>query len=61
VGLGSTGDAVFNAPASMLGVPALSLPVLGDQGMPLGLQLMGFAHRDAELFATAAWVMAMMT
>ena len=61
VGLGSTGDAVFNAPASMLGVPALSLPVLGDQGMPLGLQLAGFAHRDAALFATAAWVVEMTT
>ena len=61
VGLGSTGDAVFNAPASLLGIPALSLPVLGDQGMPLGLQLMGFTHRDAALFATAAWMMDMMT
>jgi Asp-tRNA(Asn)/Glu-tRNA(Gln) amidotransferase A subunit family amidase len=61
VGLGWTGDAVFNAPASLLGIPALSLPVLSDEGLPLGLQLMGFAHRDAALFGTAAWVMGMMT
>jgi Asp-tRNA(Asn)/Glu-tRNA(Gln) amidotransferase A subunit family amidase len=60
VGLHSTGDAIFNAPASMLGIPALSLPVLSDEGLPLGLQLMGFAHRDAALFGTAAWVLAMM-
>jgi Asp-tRNA(Asn)/Glu-tRNA(Gln) amidotransferase A subunit family amidase len=60
VGLDWTGDPVFNAPASMLGIPALSLPVLSDEGLPLGLQLMGFAHRDAALFGAAAWVMEMM-
>jgi Asp-tRNA(Asn)/Glu-tRNA(Gln) amidotransferase A subunit family amidase len=60
VGLDWTGDAIFNAPASLLGIPALSLPVLSDEGLPLGLQLMGFAHRDAALFGTAAWVMGMM-
>lgn len=59
VGLDWTGDPVFNCPASLLGIPALSLPVLRDDGLPLGLQLMGFAHRDAALFATAAWVMEM--
>jgi Asp-tRNA(Asn)/Glu-tRNA(Gln) amidotransferase A subunit family amidase len=57
-GLGSTGDPVFAVPGSMLGVPALSLPVLDDGGLPLGLQLVGFAHRDASLFATAASVLA---
>lgn len=59
VGLDSTGNPVFNAPASLLGIPALSLPVLRDEGLPLGLQLMGVPHRDAALFATAAWVMEM--
>jgi Asp-tRNA(Asn)/Glu-tRNA(Gln) amidotransferase A subunit family amidase len=57
-GLGFTGDPVFAVPGSMLGVPALSLPVLDDGGLPLGLQLVGFAHRDASLFATAASVLA---
>jgi len=52
-----TGNPVFAAPGSMLGVPAISLPVLHDEGLPLGLQLLGFAHRDARLFATAAAVM----
>jgi Asp-tRNA(Asn)/Glu-tRNA(Gln) amidotransferase A subunit family amidase len=56
-GLGWTGDPVFVAPGSMLGVPALTLPVLADGGLPLGLQLMGFADRDAALFATAAAVL----
>jgi Asp-tRNA(Asn)/Glu-tRNA(Gln) amidotransferase A subunit family amidase len=57
VGLGSTGDPVFAVPGSMLGVPALSLPVLDDGGLPLGLQLLGFAHCDASLFATAGGVL----
>ncbi len=42
-GLASTGDASFVIPGSMLGVPAISLPVLRDDGLPLGLQLIGFA------------------
>jgi Asp-tRNA(Asn)/Glu-tRNA(Gln) amidotransferase A subunit family amidase len=60
IGLGSTGDPVFAAAGSMLGVPALSLPVLDDGGLPLGLQLLGFAHRDASLFATAGGVLAVL-
>ena len=60
VGLGSTGNPIFVVPGSMLGVPTLSLPVLNDDGLPLGLQLLGFAHRDASLFATAAGVLATM-
>jgi Asp-tRNA(Asn)/Glu-tRNA(Gln) amidotransferase A subunit family amidase len=61
IGLGSTGDPIFAAPGSMLGVPALSLPVLDDGGLPLGLQLLGFAHRDASLFATAGSVLAIVS
>jgi Asp-tRNA(Asn)/Glu-tRNA(Gln) amidotransferase A subunit family amidase len=61
VGLGSTGDPIFVVPGSMLGVPTLSLPVLDDGGLPLGLQLLGFAHRDASLFAAAGGVLETMT
>jgi Asp-tRNA(Asn)/Glu-tRNA(Gln) amidotransferase A subunit family amidase len=56
VGLGSTGNPVFNVPASMLGIPALSLPVLSAEGLPLGLQIMGFVGQDAGLFAIGAAV-----
>ncbi len=59
-GLGSTGDASFVIPGSMLGVPAISLPVLQDEGLPLGLQLIGFADADAALFSTAGGVMALL-
>jgi Asp-tRNA(Asn)/Glu-tRNA(Gln) amidotransferase A subunit family amidase len=57
VGLGSTGDPTFAAPASMLGVPAITLPVLQDDGLPLGLQLLGCADCDAALYSTAAGVL----
>ena len=54
VGLGSTGNPVFNVPASMLGIPAVSLPLLSIEGLPLGLQIAGFVGEDASLFAVAA-------
>ncbi len=60
LGLGSTGDPIFVVPASMLGVPALTLPVLAERGLPLGLQLVGFADRDASLFAAAGGVLALL-
>ncbi len=58
VGLGWTGDPAFVVPGSMLGVPAITLPALQESGMPLGLQLLGFADRDAALFSTAGGVLA---
>jgi Asp-tRNA(Asn)/Glu-tRNA(Gln) amidotransferase A subunit family amidase len=56
-GLGSTGNPDFAVPASVLGVPALSLPVFSVNAMPLGLQVMGFANRDADVFAIGSWLM----
>jgi Asp-tRNA(Asn)/Glu-tRNA(Gln) amidotransferase A subunit family amidase len=56
LGLESTGNPVFAVPFSMLGVPAVSLPVLSVEGLPLGLQVVGFEGGDARLFAVAAWV-----
>jgi Asp-tRNA(Asn)/Glu-tRNA(Gln) amidotransferase A subunit family amidase len=56
VGLESTGNPIFAVAGSMLGVPAISLPVLEDDGLPLGLQLMGFEQQDAPLFAIAVWL-----
>ena len=60
VGLASTGNPVFVVPASMLGIPAISLPVLADGGLPLGLQLIGFADRDAALFSVAGGVLTLL-
>ena len=54
VGLASTGDPTFAIPASLLGVPAVSMPLFQSDGLPLGLQVLGFNERDANLFGVAA-------
>ncbi len=54
VGIGWTGDPIFVVPGSLLGTPSMSLPVLRAEGLPLGLQLIGFANEDAAMFAAAA-------
>jgi Asp-tRNA(Asn)/Glu-tRNA(Gln) amidotransferase A subunit family amidase len=55
-GLQSTGNPQFVVPGSLLGVPALSLPVFEVEGLPLGLQVLGFADQDAAAFGVAAWL-----
>ena len=45
--------------ASLLGIPAISLPVLQDEGLPLGLQVTGFVNGDAQAFAAAAAIKAL--
>ncbi len=55
-GLTSTGNGELAVPASLLGVPALSLPLFEVNGMPLGLQVIGYFDRDAEAFAMATWI-----
>ena len=59
VGIGWTGDASFAIPGSLLGVPAVSLPVLEDEGLPLGLQIIGYRDRDAAMMAAAAAILAL--
>jgi len=56
LGLQSTGNPVFAVTGSLLGTPAISLPLLTIDGLPLGLQVMGFEHGDAALFGVAAWI-----
>ena len=56
LGLQSTGNAIFAVPASLLGAPAVSLPLLSVEGLPLGVQLVGFVGADADLFAVAGAV-----
>ncbi|WP_235934553.1 amidase [Paramicrobacterium chengjingii] len=52
-GLDSTGDTIFNTPASYLGVPSVNLPLFTREGLPLGLQVMGYAQSDYELVCIA--------
>ena len=59
VGLESTGDPTFTVPTSLLGVPTLSLPLLKADGLPLGLQAIGFRDTDAALFSGAGAIVAL--
>ena len=55
-GLASTGDAWFCAPWSSAGVPAITLPSgVAPSGLPLAVQLVGAAGREAALLGVAAW------
>jgi Asp-tRNA(Asn)/Glu-tRNA(Gln) amidotransferase A subunit family amidase len=56
LGLHSTGDPVFAVPFSLLGVPAISLPLMHEQGLPLGLQVTGFQGKDVAAVANAGWI-----
>jgi Asp-tRNA(Asn)/Glu-tRNA(Gln) amidotransferase A subunit family amidase len=56
-GLDSTGDPSFCTPWTLLGTPALSLPLMrGGNGLPLGVQLVGPRFDDARLLRTARWL-----
>lgn len=50
-----TGDSSFNVQASALGAPAVSIPMLAVDGMPLGIQFLGQAGDDAKLCSLASW------
>ena len=56
-GLESTGEPTFCTLWTMLGLPAVSLPLLqGANGLPLGVQLVGPRHGDGRLLRTARWL-----
>jgi Asp-tRNA(Asn)/Glu-tRNA(Gln) amidotransferase A subunit family amidase len=52
LGLESTGDPVFSRVWTLLGVPCVGVPgLLGPQGLPIGVQLVGHPHRERDLLA----------
>jgi Asp-tRNA(Asn)/Glu-tRNA(Gln) amidotransferase A subunit family amidase len=56
-GLGSTGDARFNAIWTLAWTPCVTLPAgAGRKGLPLGIQLVGPRFGDEALLDAAAWV-----
>ena len=56
-GLDSTGDPAFCSLWTLCGMPALNLPIMeGENGLPLGVQLVGQRERDARLLRTARWL-----
>lgn len=56
IGLQSSGNPVFAVASSYLRSPAVSLPLLMVGGLPVGLQILGFRDRDADLIGIARWI-----
>lgn len=52
----SSGEALCHTPSALLHAPAVALPLMGVEGMPVGVQLMGQCHEDARVLALACWV-----
>jgi Asp-tRNA(Asn)/Glu-tRNA(Gln) amidotransferase A subunit family amidase len=56
-GLESTGDPLFCSMASLFGMPAISLPLMvGENGLPIGVQLVGRRFDDGRLLRAANWL-----
>lgn len=55
-GIHTSGDPVFCSIWTLLGTPAITVPIgLGPSGLPLGLQVVGAERADAGVLAAAAW------
>ena len=58
-GLAATGDPAFCTLWTLCGMPALNLPLMrGENGLPMGAQLVGKRDDDARLLRTARWLVA---
>ena len=56
-GLESTGDPAFCTLWTLCGMPSLNLPLMrGENGLPIGVQLVGRRGDDARLLRTARWL-----
>lgn len=56
-GLASTGNAIFNGLWTFLGTPAITLPLFeAENGLPMGVQLVGPRGNDARLLRSARWL-----
>ena len=50
------GSAVYNEASSVLGAPAISLPLLAVDGAPVGIQIQGQFDADEALTACGLWI-----
>lgn len=53
MGFPDVGTPWYNDASSAVGAPTVNLPLLSVEGLPLGVQLMGFEHEDRDLIAMA--------
>ena len=57
-----TGDSCCSTIWTLAGLPSISIPVLvGENHMPIGLQLVGAAEQDDRLFRTARWLLGLLS
>jgi len=57
LGLGSTGDPIFNRMWTLLGVPCVTVPASwSENGLPTGVQLVGRTGDDPRLMACAVFL-----
>ena len=53
----ATGNPIFCTVWTLLGAPSISLPLLrGNNGLPIGAQLVGQRGADGRLLRTARWL-----
>ena len=58
---GGTGDPIFSTIWTLAGLPCLTLPLLvGENDLPVGVQLIGAAEEDDRLLRTASWLVGQM-
>ncbi len=54
--LSDTGDAKFQSPWTLAGLPAISLPSgASSEGLPMGIQLISSGFSEGKLLAVAQW------
>lgn len=58
-GVATMEDRTFQVPASFIGAPAWSLPVLEMDGLPVGIQTIGCSGKDAELTAYSHYLVSL--
>ncbi|TCD16486.1 amidase [Oricola cellulosilytica] len=57
LGLETTGDPVFNGLWTLCGTPTVTIPVFeAENGMPMGVQIVGPKGQDGRLLRTARWL-----
>jgi Asp-tRNA(Asn)/Glu-tRNA(Gln) amidotransferase A subunit family amidase len=52
----TTGLPSYNAVTSLLGAPAITMPLLAIGGLPVGIQVIGQHHSDDHLAGIARWI-----